>query len=129
MKYRCGPCPVGGDAPTYPANPPSLRSWTAPPGRFVLSLSPAPLGSSVTEAGTLATDQCQKPLPVGASGSYTVTAKLFVPSGKPDHDSCGERSSPPGTPTTAEGGGAASVLPPPMSPPVSVNVGPSGERK
>ena len=42
-----------------------------------------------------ATAQCQKPLAVGASGSNTVTAKLLVPSGKPDHDSCGERSSPP----------------------------------
>jgi hypothetical protein len=42
-----------------------------------------------------ATAQCQKPLAVGASGSYTVTAKLRVPSGKPDQDSCGERSSPP----------------------------------
>ena len=30
---------------------------------------PAPDGSSVTEAGMLATAQCQKPLAVGASGS------------------------------------------------------------
>ena len=30
---------------------------------------PAPLGSSVTEAGMFATAQCQKPLAVGASGS------------------------------------------------------------
>src|SRR3712207_8157348 len=67
----------------------------APPGSCRECLSPAPLGSSVTEAGMLATAQCQKPLAVGASGSNTVTAKLFVPSGKPVQDSCGERSSPP----------------------------------
>lgn len=34
----------------------------------------APSGSSVTPAGMSATAQCQKPEPVGASGSYTVTA-------------------------------------------------------
>src|SRR6187455_2726236 len=31
----------------------------------------------------LYTTQCQKPLPVGASGSYVVTTKLFVPAGAP----------------------------------------------
>src|SRR4029453_15456917 len=67
----------------------------APPGTFGSSLSPAPPGRSVTDAGMFATAQCQKPLAVGASGSYTVTAKLFVPWGKPDQDSRGERSSPP----------------------------------
>jgi hypothetical protein len=41
------------------------------------------------------TAQCQKPLPVGASGSNTVTAKLLVSAGNPDQDSCGETSSPP----------------------------------
>src|SRR5579863_6276243 len=38
--------------------------------------------------------QCQNPLPVGASGSYIVTAKLWVPAGSPDHDSAGEWFSP-----------------------------------
>ena len=38
----------------------------------------------------LTTVQCHQPLPVGASGSYTVIAKLFVPSGAPLHDSAGE---------------------------------------
>src|SRR4051794_8043067 len=38
----------------------------------------------------LQTTQCQNPLPVGASGSKHVTAKLLVPSGAPDHDSWGE---------------------------------------
>jgi hypothetical protein len=43
----------------------------------------------------LVTAQCQNPLAVGASGSKQVTAKLFVPSGAPDHSSCGDTSSPP----------------------------------
>lgn len=49
----------------------------------------------MTSAGILATAQCQNPLPVGAVGSNTVTAKLLVQAGKPDHDSCGEVSVPP----------------------------------
>src|SRR5829696_3051859 len=75
----------------------------------------------------LATAQCQKPLAVGASGSYTVTAKLCVPSGKPDQDSCGERSSPPApiTPLTCGWGRTApsvtSVL-------VTVNEGTCGRK-
>ena len=42
-------------------------------------------------AGRSTRAQCQKPLGVGASGSKQVTTKDFVPSGAPDHDSCGER--------------------------------------
>ena len=61
--------PAGGAAPTNPAKPPSLRSCTAPSGSDGASSSPAPAGSSVTDAGMLATAQCQKPLAVGASGS------------------------------------------------------------
>jgi hypothetical protein len=38
----------------------------------------------------LITSQCQKPLPVGASGSKHVTAKLFVPAGAPDQARCGD---------------------------------------
>ena len=38
----------------------------------------------------LTTTQCQKPLPVGASGSKHVIAKLWVPSGAPDQAKCGE---------------------------------------
>src|SRR5205814_10248052 len=41
------------------------------------------------------TAQCQKPRTVGASGSTMVTTKLFVPDGKPLHESCGETSWPP----------------------------------
>src|SRR5260370_24759276 len=36
------------------------------------------------------TTQCQKPEPVGASGSKQVTAKLLVSAGKPDQRSDGE---------------------------------------
>ena len=39
------------------------------PDKPVRVLVPAPAGSSVTSAGILATVQCQKPEPVGASGS------------------------------------------------------------
>src|SRR5579875_1502696 len=42
----------------------------------------------------LNTVQCHQPLPVGASGSYIVMAKLLVPCGAPDQDSAGERSPP-----------------------------------
>src|SRR3954447_13568877 len=110
-----------------PGNPASLRYCTAPSGRVGESLSPAPLGSSVTEAGMFATTQCQKPDAVGASGSYTVTAKLWVPSGKPDQDSCGERSSPPApiTPLTC---GWASGCPSEQSVLVTVKPGTWGRK-
>src|SRR3954452_1030959 len=39
--------------------------------------------------------QCQKPLPVGASGSKQVTAKLLVPSGAPSQCRSGTRFRPP----------------------------------
>ena len=43
-------------------------------GRQVLAVpSPAPAGSPVTDAGISARAQCQKPDPLGASGSYMVT--------------------------------------------------------
>ena len=38
----------------------------------------------------LNTTHCHQPLPVGASGSYTVIAKRFVPCGTPLHDRGGE---------------------------------------
>src|SRR4029453_7560805 len=99
----------------------------APPGTFGSSLSPAPLGSEVTDAGMFATAQCQKPLAVGASGSYTVTAKLFVPSGNPDQDSCGERSSPP-APMTPLTWGMGSVSPSVQSLLVTVKLGTWGRK-
>ncbi len=69
--------------------PPSLRHMNAPPGRSAPS-APAPASSEVTSAGRSTSTQCQNPLGVGASGSKQVTVKLLVPSGAPDHDSCGE---------------------------------------
>ncbi len=51
---------------------------------------PAPAGSSVTEAGMSNSTQCQNPLPVGASGSKQVTAKLLVSGGKPSQRRCGD---------------------------------------
>src|SRR5215813_942749 len=84
------------------AMPPSFFSWYAPAGSPDPVPSPAPVESSVTCAGMSATAQCQKPDWVGASGSYIVIAKLFVPSGAPDQVSCGEASSPPGTPNAPD---------------------------
>src|SRR5699024_6652358 len=75
----------------------------------------APAGSSVVSAGRFVTVQCQKPEPVGASGSKHVTANACVPSGNPDHDSCGETSSPPGTPIFPDVCGAESSWPSAMS--------------
>src|SRR5690349_4471280 len=40
------------------------------------------------------TDQCHHPDPVGASGSYTVTAKLLVSLGAPLHFKAGDLFSP-----------------------------------
>ncbi len=58
-----------------------------------------------------ATAQCQKPDPVGASGSYIVTAKLLVPAGAPDQASCGDRSWPPtSVPNSAADNGCPSVM-------------------
>src|ERR1700685_3409274 len=38
--------------------------------------------------------QCHQPEPVGASGSYAISAKLFVPAGAFAHSSSGETFSP-----------------------------------
>src|SRR5579872_2266828 len=48
----------------------------------------------------LNTLQCHQPLPPGASGSNSVTAKLCVPAGSPDQDSAGETFWPPHWPNT-----------------------------
>src|ERR1700737_1428914 len=78
--------------------PASPSSWIAPAGRAVEFSAPAFAGREVVVTGTSCTTQCQKPLPVGASGSYIDTTKLFVCAGNPDQDSSGEMSFPPGTP-------------------------------
>jgi hypothetical protein len=67
-----------------------VAALTAPPGSVALFLSPAPAGSEKTLLAILTTVQCHQPLPVGASGSRTVTAKLRVPAGAFFHASCGE---------------------------------------
>src|ERR1019366_116644 len=79
--YRCGLSPAGGHAPPKPAVPKSVRPCTAPAGNCLPSASRVCGGNSVTVGGILYTSQCHQPEPVGASGSYTVTAKLLVPLG------------------------------------------------
>ena len=71
------------------------------------------------------TTQCQKPLPVGASGSKLVTAKLFVPSGNPDQRRCGDVSVPP-APKIPLAWGDASWPPSVKSSLSTVNDGTSG---
>jgi hypothetical protein len=51
----------------------AAATWNAPVGRCSPVPSPAPAGSPVTEAGISARAQCQKPDPLGTSGSYMVT--------------------------------------------------------
>ncbi len=55
-----------------------------------MSPDPAPDASSVTSPGMSKRTQCQKPLPVGASGSKHVIAYALVSGGAPDQLSCGE---------------------------------------
>src|SRR3954447_18725317 len=100
----------------------------APSGRSAPPSSPAPLGSSVTDAGMRVTTQCQKPLAVGASGSEQVTAKPRAPSGKPDQDSWGERSSPPSTPNLPLVCGIGRVSPSEQSLLVTVKAGTWGRK-
>src|SRR5574340_922459 len=52
-----------------------------PAGARLVAGLPELVGSRVTAGGMLNTTQCHQPLPVGASGSKTVTAKLLVPAG------------------------------------------------
>jgi hypothetical protein len=69
--------------------PKSVRVCNAPAGNLPPVL-PAPSGSSVTFGGMFTTSQCQKPEPVGASGSKQVSAKLLAPAGAPLHFRCGD---------------------------------------
>ena len=55
---------------------------------------PALVTNSFIFAGMSKTTQCHHPLPVGASGSYIVIAKLLVPSGAFSQESCGDLFSP-----------------------------------
>jgi len=74
---------LGGHAPIKPAAPPSVRVCNEPCGNGWLS------GSVCTWAGILATTQCIQPKPVGASLSYIVSTKLFVPLGAFFHEIVG----------------------------------------
>src|SRR5829696_3648949 len=71
-----------------------MRTFFAPAGRLAPLTLPASGLNSVTLAGMLITDQCHQPEPVGASGSYTVTAKLLVSLGAPLHCNAGDLFSP-----------------------------------
>src|SRR5437764_14023333 len=62
----------------------------APAGMPCFFVSPAPFGSDIVLGGRLNTTQCHQPLPVGASGSYMVIAKLFAPLGAPLQFNAGE---------------------------------------
>src|SRR4029077_16663950 len=66
----------------------------APFGISFFFTSAASLGKDVVFGGMLNTTQCHQPLPVGASGSYMVTAKLLVPLGAPFQLRAGERLPP-----------------------------------
>src|SRR4029453_4446792 len=70
--------------------PKSVRLWIAPLGISFFLTSPAPLGNDVVPGGMLNTTQCHQPLPVGASGSYMVTAELLAPVGAPLQLKAGE---------------------------------------
>src|SRR6478609_6928696 len=61
-----------------------------PAGMPFAFASPAPFGSDIVPGGRLNTTQCHQPLPVGASGSYIVTAKLLVALGAPLQFNAGE---------------------------------------
>jgi len=118
--YRCG-SPGGGAAPPYAFTPKSLRACTP----TLASSVPAPVGSSVTSAGMSNSTQCQKPLPVGASGSKQVTAKLFVSAGNPDQRRCGDLL-PPSKPQSLKTCSCGSLPPSVMSSLSTVNDGTSG---
>src|SRR5262245_29405581 len=68
--------------------------WIEPFGASFAWALPALAFSSMTLAGMLKITQCHQPLPVGASGSYMVRAKLLVPSGGSFHIRAGEMSPP-----------------------------------
>src|SRR6266853_4466403 len=83
--------PTGGQGPPQPGPPKSVLICTAPKGRLKVSALPASFPSSVVPAGIFITTQCHQPAPpVGASGSCTRSAKLFVSWGAPDHFNAGE---------------------------------------
>src|SRR5213078_163720 len=82
-------------APSTSGPPKSVSICAQPEGRLEPSDLPAFFLSWFALAGMLTTSQCHQPAPpVGASGSCTSSAKLFVFSGAPDQASAGETFSP-----------------------------------
>src|SRR5208283_4940265 len=78
-----------------PVRPQSLRPESVPGGRPCRIASSA---SEVAVGGRLYRIQCTQMVfgawGSGASGSSTISARLFVPAGKPDQASGGDTSSP-----------------------------------
>src|SRR4051812_12398653 len=66
----------------------------APLGSFAPPAAAASARRSIGSAGVVITHPCHQPEPVGASGSYTLTAKLLVSLGAPLHLSAGDLFSP-----------------------------------
>src|SRR5207245_2754572 len=93
--YRFGWSPAVGHGAPQPVPPKSVSMCTQPKGSLEPSALPASFLSWVVPAGMLMTSQCHQPAPpVGASGSCTSSARLFVASGAPDHPSAGDMFSP-----------------------------------
>src|SRR5450759_4601618 len=86
---------MGGHGPPYPARPQSLRPASVPDGRPCRMASSA---SAVAVGCRLYRIQCTHVVfgasGSGASGSSTISARLFVPAGTPDQASGGDTSSP-----------------------------------
>src|SRR5687768_6899951 len=86
---------MGGQGPPYPVRFQSFTPTRVPAGR---SFAVAVFGSAVTDAGMSYNTQCTQvvfgALGSGASGSSTMSAKLFVPAGAPLHSRGGARSLP-----------------------------------
>src|SRR5687768_14685143 len=86
---------MGGQGPPYPVRFQSFTPSRVPAGR---SFAVAVFGSAVTDAGMSYNTQCTQvvfgALGSGASGSSTMSAKLFVPAGAPLHSRGGARSLP-----------------------------------
>src|ERR1051325_2529565 len=82
---------MGGHGPPHTALPQSFLPAVAPSGAL-------PAASAVVAAGMFETTQCTHvrvgAAGSGASGSSTISAKLFAEAGAPDHASGGETSAP-----------------------------------
>src|SRR5690606_3418589 len=94
----------GGAAPMKRSRRASLGSTFVPSGSD--SAVPSPAASDMVPAGRSYAAQCQKPEPVGASGSKQEIAMLLVSAGGCDHSSAGCLSSPPRPDDQANSGNA-----------------------